>query len=183
MRGSKESLGQTNYPFVLSLLLQCLQCKKEENLESCCFPPESQQFRDVGPSRDLGLREGNGGGLVLLQADEEDHQDLRDEDRQPGQRHHSHRRPGLRFRLLRIRLKKSHTIHAVLIVFFFSSASMRRYEEQIRVLQEDLESEMTLRRRVEHEKQGLQMQVCINLPLAWQLKSISPDYLSVRASH
>merc|ERR1712226_512390 len=39
------------------------------------------------------------------------------------------------------------------------SASMRRYEEQIRVLQEDLESEMTLRRRVEHEKQGLQMQI------------------------
>ena len=36
---------------------------------------------------------------------------------------------------------------------------MRRYEEQIRVLQEDLESEMTMRRRVEHEKQGLQMQV------------------------
>ena len=128
MRGSKESLGQTNYPFVLSLLLQCLQCKKEENLESCCFPPESQQCRDVGPSRDLGLREGNGGGLVLLQADEEDHQDLRDEDRQPGQRHHSHRRPGLRFRLLRIRLKKSHTIHAVavLIVFFCS------FNEEIR---------------------------------------------------
>jgi len=39
------------------------------------------------------------------------------------------------------------------------SASMRRYEEQIRVLQDDLESEMTLRRRVEHEKQGLQMQI------------------------
>merc|ERR1719391_1558061 len=39
------------------------------------------------------------------------------------------------------------------------SASMRRYEEQIRGLQEDLESEMTLRRRVEHEKQGLQMQI------------------------
>merc|ERR1712212_1163096 len=39
------------------------------------------------------------------------------------------------------------------------SASMRRYEEQIRVLQEDLESEMTMRRRVEHEKQGLQMQI------------------------
>ena len=38
---------------------------------------------------------------------------------------------------------------------------MRRYEEQIRVLQDDLESEMTLRRRVEHEKQGLQMQVFI----------------------
>ena len=66
---------------------------------------------------------------------------------------------------------------------FLLAASMRRYEEQIRVLQEDLESEMTLRRRVEHEKQGLQMQVCINLSLAWQLKSISPDYLSVRAAH
>merc|ERR1712242_617626 len=39
------------------------------------------------------------------------------------------------------------------------SASMRRYEEQIRVLQEDLESEMTMRRRVGHEKQGLQMQI------------------------
>ena len=40
---------------------------------------------------------------------------------------------------------------------------MRRYEEQIRVLQDDLESEMTLRRRVEHEKQGLQMQVFLSL--------------------
>ena len=39
---------------------------------------------------------------------------------------------------------------------------MRRYEEQIRVLQDDLESEMTLRRRVEHEKQGLQMQVAFS---------------------
>merc|ERR1739844_645217 len=39
------------------------------------------------------------------------------------------------------------------------SASMRRYEEQIRVLQEDLESEMSLRRRVEHEKQQFQMQI------------------------
>ena len=38
------------------------------------------------------------------------------------------------------------------------SAAMRRYEEQIRVLQEDLESEMSLRRRIEHEKQQLQMQ-------------------------
>ena len=47
-------------------------------------------------------------------------------------------------------------IHSVTI---FLAASMRRYEEQIRVLQEDLESEMTMRRRVEHEKQGLQMQV------------------------
>jgi len=39
------------------------------------------------------------------------------------------------------------------------AASMRRFEEQIRVLQDDLESEMTLRRRVEHEKQQLQMQI------------------------
>merc|ERR1712002_1323882 len=39
------------------------------------------------------------------------------------------------------------------------SAQMRRFEEQIRVLQEDLESEMSLRRRVEHEKQSLQMQI------------------------
>jgi len=39
------------------------------------------------------------------------------------------------------------------------SASMRRYEEQIRVLQEDLDSEMQMRRRVEHEKQSLQMQI------------------------
>merc|ERR1712115_65825 len=37
--------------------------------------------------------------------------------------------------------------------------AMRRYEEQIRVLQEDLESEMGLRRRIEHEKQQLQMQI------------------------
>merc|ERR1712002_765186 len=36
---------------------------------------------------------------------------------------------------------------------------MRRYEEQIRVLQEDLESEMSMRRRIEHEKQSLQMQI------------------------
>merc|ERR1711910_259885 len=36
---------------------------------------------------------------------------------------------------------------------------MRRFEEQIRVLQEDLESEMGLRRRIEHEKQQLQMQI------------------------
>jgi len=36
---------------------------------------------------------------------------------------------------------------------------MRRFEEQIRVLQEDLESEMQLRRRVEHEKQQFQMQI------------------------
>ena len=42
---------------------------------------------------------------------------------------------------------------------FIFTASMRRYEEQIRVLQEDLESEMGLRRRIEHEKQQLQMQI------------------------
>ena len=58
-------------------------------------------------------------------------------------------------------MKKSHTIHAVAVLIVFFAASMRRYEEQIRVLQDDLESEMTLRRRVEHEKQGLQMQVFI----------------------
>jgi len=39
------------------------------------------------------------------------------------------------------------------------SAAFRRFEEQIRVLQEDLESEMSLRRRVEHEKQSMQMQI------------------------
>jgi len=39
------------------------------------------------------------------------------------------------------------------------SAAMRRFEEQIRVLQDDLESEMSLRRRVEHEKQSFQMQI------------------------
>lgn len=39
------------------------------------------------------------------------------------------------------------------------SAAFRRFEEQIRVLQEDLESEMQMRRRVEHEKQQLQMQI------------------------
>merc|ERR1719295_2111595 len=67
-----------------------------------CSQGESQQCRDVGPSRDLRLCEGNGGGLLLVQADEEDHQDLCDEDRQPGQRDHPHRRPSLRLRLLRI---------------------------------------------------------------------------------
>ena len=36
---------------------------------------------------------------------------------------------------------------------------MRRMEEKIRVLVEDLESESKLRRRVEREKQDLQMQV------------------------
>ena len=36
---------------------------------------------------------------------------------------------------------------------------MRRFEEKIRILVEDLESEQKLRRRVEREKQDLQMQV------------------------
>jgi len=39
------------------------------------------------------------------------------------------------------------------------SAAFRRYEEQIRVLQEDLDSEHSMRRRVETEKQALQMQI------------------------
>lgn len=39
------------------------------------------------------------------------------------------------------------------------SASMRRMEEQIRILQEDLESEQHLRHRIEREKQELQMQI------------------------
>jgi len=39
------------------------------------------------------------------------------------------------------------------------SAAFRRFEEQIRVLQEDLESEMAMRRRVEHEKSSFQMQI------------------------
>merc|ERR1711962_370528 len=39
------------------------------------------------------------------------------------------------------------------------SAAFRRYEEQIRILQEDLDSEMSMRRRIEHEKQSLQMQI------------------------
>ena len=51
------------------------------------------------------------------------------------------------------------TVVIVIVFMPFVSAHMRRYEEQIRVLQDDLESEMTLRRRVEHEKQGFQMQV------------------------
>ncbi len=38
-------------------------------------------------------------------------------------------------------------------------AAMRRMEEKIRVLMDDLESEQQLRRRVEREKQDLQMQV------------------------
>merc|ERR1711962_1548608 len=38
------------------------------------------------------------------------------------------------------------------------SAAFRRYEEQIRILQEDLDSEMSMR-RIEHEKQNLQMQI------------------------
>ena len=58
---------------------------------------------------------------------------------------------------------------------------MRRYEEQIRVLQEDLESEMTMRRRVEHEKQGLQMQVLPNhlVLVSYYYITPSPDHLSV----
>jgi len=40
-----------------------------------------------------------------------------------------------------------------------SSASMRRLEERIRIIQEDLESEQSLRRRIEKEKQGLQVQI------------------------
>merc|ERR1719411_1923452 len=40
-----------------------------------------------------------------------------------------------------------------------SSASMRRMEERIRIIQEDLESEQSLRRRIEKEKQGLQVQI------------------------
>ena len=78
------------------------------------------------------------------------------------------------------------TTHTDVQVFGLgSSASMRRYEEQIRVLQEDLESEMTLRRRVEHEKQGLQMQVLPNhlVLVSYYYITTSPDYLSVRASH
>ena len=42
---------------------------------------------------------------------------------------------------------------------------MRRMEEKIRVLVEDLESESKLRRRVEREKQDLQMQVRFLFPL------------------
>merc|ERR1719414_1235297 len=38
-------------------------------------------------------------------------------------------------------------------------AAMRRMEEKIRVLVEDLESEQKLRRRVEREKQDFQMQI------------------------
>ncbi|QQP41192.1 Paramyosin_ long formlike, partial [Caligus rogercresseyi] len=40
-----------------------------------------------------------------------------------------------------------------------SIKAMRRFEEQIRVLQDDYESEQHLRRRVEREKQDLQMQI------------------------
>jgi len=40
-----------------------------------------------------------------------------------------------------------------------NSASMRRMEERIRIIQEDLESEQSLRRRIEKEKQGLQVQI------------------------
>ena len=44
-----------------------------------------------------------------------------------------------------------------------SSASMRRLEERIRIIQEDLESEQSLRRRIEKEKQGLQVKLEILL--------------------
>merc|ERR1712051_249511 len=40
-----------------------------------------------------------------------------------------------------------------------NSASMRKMEERIHILEEDLESEMHLRRRIESEKQGYQMQI------------------------
>merc|ERR1711892_635271 len=39
------------------------------------------------------------------------------------------------------------------------SSAFRRYQEQIRVLQDDLQCEMGLRRKVEQEKQSLQMQI------------------------
>ena len=38
-------------------------------------------------------------------------------------------------------------------------AAMRRLEEKIRVLQDDYESEASLRRRIEREKQDLQIQI------------------------
>merc|ERR1712142_309599 len=40
-----------------------------------------------------------------------------------------------------------------------NSASMRRMEERIRIIQEDLESEQGLRRRIDKEKQALQVQI------------------------
>jgi len=40
-----------------------------------------------------------------------------------------------------------------------NSASMRRMEERIRIIQEDLDSEQSLRRRIEKEKQALQVQI------------------------
>merc|ERR1719384_2015052 len=40
-----------------------------------------------------------------------------------------------------------------------SHLAMRKMEERIRILEEDLESEQHLRRRVEREKQELQMQI------------------------
>jgi len=53
----------------------------------------------------------------------------------------------------------SHTDVKVEGASSMESAAMRRYEEQIRVLQDDLESEMQMRRRVEQEKQQMQMQI------------------------
>merc|ERR1712038_1411186 len=49
------------------------------------------------------------------------------------------------------------------------SASMRRYEEQIRVLQEDLESEMTLRRRDSRCRSSLCPSVSLKPSLALSL--------------
>merc|ERR1712168_1441279 len=40
-----------------------------------------------------------------------------------------------------------------------SHVAMKKLEERIRILEEDLDSEMSLRRRVESEKQGYQMQI------------------------
>ena len=70
--------------------------------------------------------------------------------------------PILMFRfpdLLPLSLVSSKSFKDYIKVTFNAAAAMRRYEEQIRVLQEDLESEMQLRRRVEHEKQQFQMQI------------------------
>lgn len=44
-------------------------------------------------------------------------------------------------------------------IIFAGHLAMRKMEERIRILEEDLESEQHLRRRVEREKQELQMQI------------------------
>ena len=44
-------------------------------------------------------------------------------------------------------------------IIFAGHLAMRKMEERIRILEEDLESEQHLRRRVEQEKQELQMQI------------------------